>query len=39
MHTKNYYTCPETSTENVLNVLLQNLMRIEHFEICTLNLI
>ena len=37
----NYHksTCPETSTEHFLNVLLQNLMRMEHFEICTLKLI
>ena len=32
-------TCPETSTEKKLNVLLQNLMQMGHFEICILKLI
>ena len=39
IHILNYYTCSETSTENFFNVLLQNLMRMEHFEICTLKII
>ena len=29
----NYYTTPETSTENFFNVLPQNLIRMKHFEI------
>ena len=33
-----YYKTPKTSTENFLNVLLQNLMHMEHFEICVLKL-
>ena len=35
---KNYYTYPETSRK-FFNVLLENLMRMEHFEIYILNLI
>ena len=30
---------PEISTENFLNVLLQNLMRMEHYEICIIIII
>ena len=39
IQTLSYYTCPETSTETFFNALLQNLMRMEHFEICILKLI
>ena len=35
----NYYTVPGTSTEKFGIFLLQDLMRMKHFEICTLKLI
>ena len=38
LQTFNTYTCPEAFTEQFLNVLLENLMYIELFQICTLKI-